>query len=64
MIHYYFPIAQNIGVNKTVSDKIYRGCVCCYICEHILLHTGLIPAYAYLYTYQLFYQISYVQQMS
>ena len=48
MILYYFPIAQNT-VNKTVSEKFYRGvqrCICLYImctCFTIFLFTGLIP---------------------
>ena len=47
MILYYFPIAQNT-VNKTDSEKFYRGlyacihvCMCTYFTT--FLFTGLIP---------------------
>ena len=45
MILYYFPIAKNIAVNKTVSD-FFRGvyaCMCMQTCFNIFLFTSLIP---------------------
>ena len=34
MILYYFPIAQNTGVNKTVRD-FFQRCICLYMYVHI-----------------------------
>ena len=38
MIPYDCPIPQTTGVNKTVSENVYRGSVCLYIDVHIFYY--------------------------
>ena len=40
MILYYFPIAQNT-VNKTVSEKFYRGVYACIMYVHIFYYFSI-----------------------
>ena len=48
MIINYFPIDQNTGVNKTVSNcftEVVYACICMYTYFTIAILIGLIPVY-------------------